>query len=165
MNFKRIILRKKISDFSKKRTEIKRSGNVGLIIDAENLKFKEDWKTFFKQAEIKNEHLKIVICDLKEPKSDHVDAEILNFEDISLWGNFRSEAIKDFKGTDFDFLICDFSEESYSASLLAVSANASVKIGKKADVFNIFDIKIDAKDNQVFRQETLKYLKILNYTN
>lgn len=138
---------------------------AGLIIDAESLKLVKEYISFFEEAGIRKENLKIIICDLKEEIPSELDADILNTEDISLFGKFKAEAIRAFTESSFDFLICDFDKNYYSGALLVASSKASVKIGKKEDVFNIFDIEIDARDTKIFQQETLKYLKILNYTN
>ncbi len=165
MNLKRIILRKKISGFSKTPSETLDTENAGLIIDAKSLRFLKDYRSLFEQAGIKKENLKIIVCDLKETKPPELDAAILNAEDISLFGKFKSEEIRNFIESSFNFLICDFDENSYLGALLVASTKASVKIGKKEDVFNIFDIEIDVRDTKIFQQETLKYLKILNYTN
>jgi len=162
-NLKNIIYSKKI----KKALDAKASsfnggsGRTGLIIDAENFDSKLELTRLYNLIGIKEACFKIVVCGVSNKIQEDIDAAILDPKEVSVSGNFKSEAIRDFSKEPFDFLICYFSKKNRIGSLLAVESQATFKIGNSPDDYGIYDVEIKAKNTEVFQQEVLKYLKIL----
>lgn len=141
------------------------SGKAGLIIDAENLESKWKLTDLYKDLGVNRENFRIVVCGNEIELPETIDADFLKSKEVSITGDFKSERIKDFANDRFDYLICYFTEKNIVGSLLAAETNASVKIGNKPDEFGVYDLEIDSKDVVIFRQEMLKYLKILKRNN
>ena len=140
------------------------SGKAGLIIDAED--FDNKWKLaeFYRLAGIKKENFRVIVCSSAENSPEIPCADTLFPGEVSMKGDFKAAAIRDFAEEDLDFIICHFSE-SIIASLLTAVSKAAVKIGNSPDEYGIYDVEIDAADIDVFQQEALKYLKILKKDN
>lgn len=141
------------------------SGKIGLIIDAEKLSDKRELTELYKFSGIKKESFKVVICGTPSEIPDELKADILIPAEVSISGEFKAEAIKNFSQEDFSFLICHFSEKNKIGSLLAAETKASVKIGNSPDEYGIYDVEIQTKQIDVFQQEVLKYIKILKKNN
>lgn len=162
-NLKNIIYSKKI----KKALSAKASsfngdiGKTGLIIDAENFDSKREFTTLYNSFGIKEACFKIVVCGASNKVPEDIDVAILDPKEVSVAGNFKSEAIRDFMKESFDFLICYFSKKNRIGTLLAAESHANFKIGNSPDDYGIYDVEIKAENTEVFQQEVLKYLKIL----
>lgn len=141
------------------------SGKIGLIIDAENFKYKRGLTDLYKLIEIKKNSFKIVICGTPSEIPDDLKADILIAAEVSISGEFKAKAIKNFLQEDFSFLICHFSEKNKIGSLLAAETKASVKIGNSPDEYGIYDVEVQTEQIDVFQQEVLKYIKILKKNN
>lgn len=105
--------------------------------------------------------LKIIICDLEEALPRAVETEVLNFEDIGFNGKIKEELRLKFLEYDYEFLFGYFAEKSLTAALVVALTGTDIKIGRKPDVFNLFEVEITANEPEVFLEESLKYLKIL----
>ncbi|MCM8570653.1 hypothetical protein NE848_14755 [Gramella jeungdoensis] len=141
------------------------SGKAGLIIDAENLDEKWNLADFYRLVPLKKEDYSIAVCGSRESLPEDLDVPVLDPKEISVKGEFKSEAIRSFAEEGFDFLICHLSDKSTASVLLSAVTKAGVKIGNKPDEYGIYDVEIDSGDIEVFQQEALKYLKILKKNN
>ncbi|APG58983.1 DUF6913 domain-containing protein [Christiangramia salexigens] len=163
-NFKRLLAEHRIKGFANRRKSSginSSTGLVGMILDTENLEEKFSLMDFHRSLDVSRYNFKLVICGEQVELPEGVEAEFLNRSDISFIGKFKTESIENFANETFDCLICNYNESSWTASLLAAVTTARIKIGVKPDVYNIFDVEINTGDIQIFRQEALKYLKIL----
>lgn len=136
------------------------SGKAGLIIDAEDFDNKRKLTQFYRLAGIKKENFRFIISGSVENIPEVNGAHILIPGEVSVKGEFRNQAVRDFSVENLDFIICHFSK-NISASLLAAVSNAAVKIGNGPDDYGIYDVEINAGKIEDFQQEALKYLKIL----
>lgn len=137
------------------------SGRAGLIIDAED--FDDKWKLarFYRLAGISKENFRVIVCSSEENLPEIPGASILFPGEVSLRGEFRARAIRDFAEEDLDFILCYCSKSISTACLLAAVSRAALKIGNSPDEYGIYDVEIGTTDIEVFQQEALKYLKIL----
>ncbi|MCP9199741.1 hypothetical protein MKO06_07485 [Gramella sp. GC03-9] len=136
------------------------SGRIGLIVDAKDLEKKSGLLKIHDLAGYPKKDCKLVICGSRKEIVDVNFPVILDPSEISIGGKFESEDIRNFIATEFDFLICNFSESCLHGMLLAASSKVSVKIGNSPDEFGVFDLEIEAENPDVFQQETLKYIEI-----
>lgn len=163
MNLKRNLLRKKILKLNKDRktlNSVKRI-ELGLVFEGVPSEEISELLKKIKDKGWEENRMKIIICDLEEALPRKVETEVLNLEDIGFNGKIKEELRLKFLEYDYEFLIGCFSEKSLTAGLVFALSGAGIKIGRKPDVFNLFDVEISANESKVFFEESLKYLKIL----
>ena len=136
----------------------KHTRKVGLITDQKNLVILGD---LHKDLGINQNDFRVVSFGSETDNTGDSRALFLNAREISIQGTFRSEEVVNFSGTPYDFLICYFSEEDQNASLLAAKITAGVKIGNTPDAYDMYDLEIRADSTREFRDEVLKYYRIL----
>ncbi len=160
-NIKKRILIRKIQRVIPERSFSGNSEIAGLVIDDCNLEENLKLLDFCQSPGFKKENFKIAFLGDKEDLPEGVEAIVLNPKEIGFNGKFKAEEVQRFLSADFDFLLCSFTESSWPAALLVSSSKARLKIGAGQDAFGIFDVVINTEDAEIFRRESLKYLKIL----
>lgn len=167
MNLKRKFIRKNILKLSRENrvAELKKKLNLGFIFEGLSSEEIIEFVDRFKKEGWSEEQMKVLICDPEEAPPRGVETEVLRSSDISVSGIFKEETDLNFLSYHYDFLIGSFSEKTLTASLVFGLASARVKMGRKPDVFNLFDVEISAGEGKVFQEESLKYLEILKVKN
>lgn len=163
MNLKRNFIKKKILKLSRENRsmELKRKLNLGFIFEGISSEEIIEFVHRFKKEGWNDDQMKILICDLEEALPRGVETEVIGISDIDIKGNFKKETDLKFLDYHYDFLIGNFSEKALTASLVFGLTSAGVKMGRKPDVFNLYDVEISADESKAFLLESLKYLEIL----
>lgn len=137
------------------------SGKAGIFIDAERLGDSSGLLKLREAVSGLTEDLEIVICGTEFEIPKGLEYKILDSSKVSLKGEFRDENIQKIAEGNFDFLICNLSERNLTGFLLAAICNSPLKIGSSPDPYGIFDVEINTGKQEVFQEESLKYLEIL----
>ncbi len=164
---KKIVYSRKIRKALSNKASTNRSstGKLGLIIEAENFEKTKRLLDIYKDLGIDKRALSIVVCGSMDQIHEEFDLQILDPKEISISGEFKSEAIRSFVQDRYDFLICHLSVRSIAGSLLAAIANAGIKVGNHPDDYGIYDVKIFSESIEDFQQEVVKYYRILKIKN
>ncbi|AVR43878.1 hypothetical protein C7S20_00525 [Christiangramia fulva] len=167
MNLKRNLLKKKILKLSREagKSELGKPKELGFVFEGISSEGIIEFIKGFKDQGWNEKQMEIIICDPQEALPRGVEAETLEMENISLSGKLKQEIELHFVKHNYDFLIGYFSEKSLPAALVFAMTAAGFKMGRKPDVFNLFDVEISANDPKVFLEESLKYLQILKAKN
>lgn len=167
MNLKRNFIKKKILKLSRedRSMETKKKLNLGFIFEGMSSEETIEFVRRFKKEGWSVGQMKFLICDPEEALPRGVETEVLRLSDISVSGNLKEAIDLNFLDYRYDFLIGYFSTKALTAPLLMGLTSAGVKMGRKPDVFDLFDVEISADEAKVFLEESLKYLEILKVKN
>lgn len=165
-----------IKNFAVKRVLNNYSGNVtamdfekniqtiGILIDETSFKHKAE----LFQSLINNGFLRenISVLAFKDQYKKDEDRPDLHFSynDFSIAGSIESQQVKDFIATNFDLLINYYDENKSPLQLVTHLSHASFKVGFASVDFrhNHFLIDTQIENHQLFINEMIKYLRILN---
>ncbi len=99
----------------------------------------------------------------ENPKKEQIVEGIVSEKDFSLFGNLKNEIIKKQLNQNVDLLL-DYTVGNIFLNLITVLSKSKFKVGLSKNNTQLFDFLIDVKNNEidVFNDELVKYLKILN---
>lgn len=165
--FKRYFIQKKlnklIADHELKSTE-SRNGKIKTIGLLTKQKVYEEFNLrgivaeFFSTDEVS-------ICSFANlDKKQDKNPESFIEADLNWKGEIKDDSLKAFRDTEFDILICLYSNSHTMLDYIACSSKANFKVGIASKKAQFFDLEIHLETNEVnkFFTELQKYLKILN---
>jgi len=112
-------------------------------------------------------HNRIDILIFENVKDDYVKQHYNTFsdKDFGMYGKIKVPNVADFIEHRFDILINYCNDKSMYTNLVALKSRAKFKIGfADTDLQNIYDfmIAVDGNKIDIFNEELIRYLKILN---
>ncbi len=135
---------------------------IGVITDVKEPQVFADLCQIWDIAE---KNFRLVHCVSEKEAQNDESVLVLHAKEVGFKGNFRSEAIRNFAGDRYDFVVCYISDTCQAGALLAAQVNAKYKIGNAPDKFGIYDLEIHSGNVREFREEVLKYYKIFKKNN
>lgn len=100
----------------------------------------------------------------KEHKSVNYLIPVFSEGSVKANGALKSGAVQDFLGRDYDLLVNYYTDSDKIMHLMSVLTKASFKVGISEGNAEINDLTLMVEESDVtgFREELVKYLKILN---
>lgn len=165
--FKSFSIRRKINNLVKHRDLSQRNsklGKLGILVDDTYMEDRNYLEKLVKKLGLNDKQYQFFHFVEADKNVPTLQSNQVSKKEFNLKGEISSQDAIDFTGIPFDVLICVFPENNQWLNLMAAQSKAKFKIGFYDMDQRIFDliINIDAKDNQLFENEVIKYLKILN---
>lgn len=154
----------KLIDSRKAALSSKKMESVGIILNLSEFDDFEAFRVFFEQLKINPNKIKIAAFT-EDHKMVELSNELLySVKQIGWKGKIKSNELETFINAKFDALISYYKDDNLELNLVTASSNADFKIGISNDDERLNDLILDVKPNKfnVFKQELIKYLTILN---
>lgn len=142
----------------------KKMESVGVILNLTEFDDFETFREFFSKLKINPNKLKIAAFT-EDHKMVELSNELLfSAKQIGWRGKIKSNELEVFINTNFDALISYYKEDNLELNLVTAHSKANFKIGISNDDERLNDLILDVKpkDFNIFKQELIKYLTILN---
>ncbi|RLD30221.1 MAG: hypothetical protein DRI75_00675 [Bacteroidetes bacterium] len=138
--------------------------SVGVILNIDEFDEHEDLRLFLKNIGIMENKIKFITFVTEEKFVPNSWDLYFNPKDFGWKGKINSIELQEFINTKFDALISYYKGDNLELNMVTALSKANFKIGISNSDQRLNDFIIDVKPNQiaVFKQETLKYLKVLN---
>jgi hypothetical protein len=137
---------------------------IGCIIDAEIFNNFDAFSNLASQLDVRNYNLSIVCYHNDDSLHDSFNRNMFSDKDFGWKGSFKDPGLQQFTANEYDLLINFYDDPNkLPLQLLTAQTNASFKVGfSSLDVrLNDLVISADIKNYDNFKEEMLKYLKIL----
>lgn len=163
--FRKANIRKSINKELLKRKElrIENTNNIALVVlfvDEDSLENLD--QIISKKLNIDAAKVSIVFFRTKQGSETSYENELTE-KDFSLFGKLKNESIKKLINSDCDLLL-NYTNDNLHLNYLTAFSKARFKVGLKDNQKELFDlmINVDNSNLDLFHNELVKYLKILN---
>lgn len=138
--------------------------SVGVILNIDEYNEHENLKLFLESIGIMQNKMKFIIFVTDENLIQNFWDNYFSPKDFGWNGKIKNIGLQEFINTKFDVLISYYKEDNLELNIVTALSKANFKIGISDEDQRINDFIIDIKPNQIniFKQEVLKYLKVLN---
>ena len=138
--------------------------SVGVILNLDEFNEHEDLGQFLKSIGIRENKIKFITYITDKKLVPNTWDSYFDPKDFGWNGKIKSIELQDFINTKFDALISYCKADNLELNTVTALSKANFKIGISGNDQRLNDFIIDVKSNQIniFKQETLKYLKVLN---
>ena len=138
--------------------------SLGVIIHINNFDDFDVFRALASHLNIHTKNLKVIAYTTDEKANINSWDECYNFKDFGWKGTIKNIGLKSFLETKFDALISYYVDDVLELKLITGMSKASFKIGlfREDDRLNDLIIKTSLNEFNVFKNELLKYLTILN---
>lgn len=138
--------------------------SVGVILNIDEFKDFEAFRTYLKALGIKPPKIKIIAFIKDEKDHDFQWETYFSSKDFGWNGKINKIELQTFIDTEFDALICFYKEDALELNSVTAQSNANFKIGLSNTDQRLYDLIIDVKpsDFSLFKEELKKYLTVLN---
>ncbi len=138
--------------------------SLGVVLNLDEL---DDFDLFRKFAEflkIRDNKLKIIAFSEDNKHTLTTWDTCFSAKDFGWNGNINNPELETFLNTEYDALISYYATDVLELNLITASSKARLKIGiaQSDERLNDLIIKTPLKDFNLFKEETIKYLTILN---
>lgn len=138
--------------------------SVGVILNFEEFKDFEAFRTYLKELGVKPNKTKIITF-IKDEKDINFHWETyFTPKDFGWKGKINNVELQTFIDTEFDALISFYKDEILELNSIVAQSKANFKIGLSNIDQRLYDLIIDVKPSQfaIFKEELKKYLTVLN---
>ena len=138
--------------------------SIGVILNIDEFKDFEAFRTYLKELEIKSNKTKIITF-IKDEKDINFHWETyFSPKDFGWKGKINNVELQTFINTEFDALISFFKDDVLELNTIVAQSKANFKIGLSNTDQRLYDLIIDVKPSQflIFKEELKKYLTVLN---
>lgn len=165
-NIKLGFARKKVAALLRKRgisAEHDEVRSMALLLDTNDDHILNEFKKLQRFLSVKEKDMKVILVS-SEVEDKDFNGLIVGPSEITWSGSFRSNEVIEFVNREFDLLVSFARSENMLLNILAEASAACLKIGRKQEESEIFDLSIATNfdEPEVFIAEIQKYLKILN---
>jgi len=138
--------------------------SVGVILNLDEFNEHEILRRFFISIGIMENKIKFIAFITDEKLAPNSWDSYFNPKNFGWHGNIKNVELQEFINTKFDALISYYKDDNLELNTVTTLSKANFKIGISKNDQRLNDFIIDVKPNQinVFKQELLKYLKVLN---
>jgi len=138
--------------------------SVGVILNLDEFNEQEDLRRFLKSIGIMENKIKFITFVTDNKLVTNSWDSYFNPKDFGWNGKIKSIELQEFISTKFDALISYYKADNLELNTVTALSMANFKIGISGNDQRLNDFIIDVKPNQIniFKQEILKYLKVLN---
>lgn len=156
-------IKKRLSDVDSTHYEDKIQ-TVGIIFDESYFDEHNVISAALMREGIPQNQIKILVLKNKLKKSDSYDYPVYAPSDLSWRATFEKSEVRDFAAKEFDLLINYYDKEKSPLLIVSHLSKAHFKVGFSSvdKKLNHFMIDSSASEHQIFVDELIKYLKILN---
>lgn len=139
-------------------------GSIGVIINIEEIDGFELFKSLAENLRVRPNRLKVIAFTQNKKKELFSWNVCFNPEDIGWHGKIKDVELQTFLDEEFDLLISYYTIDILELKLLTAKSKAKFKAGifKKDNRLNDLIINTEIKDFNAFKNELIKYLKVLN---
>lgn len=151
-------------DIDKRQINNKEISSVGVIINFQDYNNYDKLRLLFKNIGFNDNRIKFIAFIDDEKGVPNSWDSFFNPKDFGWKGKIDNIDLNEFIDTEFDALICYYQKESLELSLVTALSRANFKIGLTKKEPRLFDLIIDIepKHIEIFQNELVKYLKVLN---
>lgn len=138
--------------------------SLGVIIHIDEISDFELFRTLTEHLKVHPNKLKVIAYSNKS-KDDHLSWDLcFDPKDFGWNGTIKNVELQSFLDKDFDVLISYYTQDLLELKLLTAKSKAKFKIGilQTDDRLNDLIIKTKVLEFNVFKEELIKYLTILN---
>jgi Family of unknown function (DUF6913) len=138
--------------------------SVGVIINFDEFNNYDVFRKLFKNIGILENKIKFVTFITDEKLTPNNWDAYFNPKNFGWKGKINGVELQEFVDIEFDALISYYKEDNLELNLVTALSKANFKIGISGKDQRLNDFIIDVKPNQtqVFENELIKYLKVLN---
>ena len=138
--------------------------SVGVILNLDEFNEHDNIRLFLKNLGIMENRIKFMAFITDEKLAPNSWDSYFNPKDFGWNGKIKSVELQEFVNTKFDALISYYKDDNLELNFVTASSKANFKIGISSSDQRLNDFIIDVKPNQIkiFKQEIIKYLKVLN---
>lgn len=138
--------------------------SVGIIFDESYFDEQQKMIASLAEAGIPENQIQVLVLKNKIKKSDNYGYPVFTPRDLSWRATFEKSEVREFADCEFDLLINYYDKEKSALLIVSHLSRAKFKVGFSSvdKKLNHFMIDTDAADHQIFMDELIKYLKILN---
>ena len=150
---------------SRPNTKFNKDQNFGVGILCDSQGFNEEVKLMhFAERIFSNSENELFVYSDKKIKTHFSESQVFSNGDFSLSGKIKNESLSAFVEKPFKLLISYYRTENVFLDFVATQSRAIFKTGlaTETNLYKDLIIDTDLKDIDLFENELLKYLKILN---
>ena len=138
--------------------------SLGVILNVNEFKDFEAFRTFLKELGIKSNKIKIIAFVEDEKDQGYHWETYFGPKDFGWNGKINNVELQTFIDTEFDALISFYKEDTIELNSITAQSSANFKIGLSNTDQRLYDLIIDVKpsDFSLFKSELKKYLTVLN---
>jgi len=138
--------------------------SVGVILSLDEFNEHENLKQFMKDIGIMQNKVKFITFITDEKLAPNSWDSYFNPKNFGWNGSIKNIELEEFIKYNFDVLISYYKEDNIELNMVTALSKANFKIGISNNDQRLNDFIIDVKPNQVqiFKKETIKYLRVLN---
>ena len=138
--------------------------SFGVILNVNEFKDFEAFRTFLKELGIKSNKIKIIAFVEDEKDQGYHWETYFGPKDFGWNGKINNVELQTFIDTEFDALISFYKEDTIELNSISAQSSANFKIGLSNTDQRLYDLIIDVKpsDFSLFKSELKKYLTVLN---
>ncbi len=137
---------------------------VGVIINFDEFNNYEIFRNFFKSIGILENKVKFITFITDDKLTPNSWDAYFNPKNFGWNGKINGVELQEFVGLEFDALISYYKEDNLELNLVTALSKANFKIGisSKDQRLNDFIINVNPNQTEIFKEELIKYLKVLN---
>ncbi len=153
------ILNSRISSVDNRHIE-----SVGIVVNIEEFSDYDELKALFKSLGINENKIKIISFISNEKMEINSWDSSFYPKDIGWQGKILDQELQTFIDSEFDALISYYKNDNLNLNMITTLSKANFKIGisNTDERLNDFIIDVETGQLQLFKEELLKYLKVLN---
>jgi hypothetical protein len=138
--------------------------SVGVILNHDEFNEHEDIRLFLKGIGIMENKIKFITFITEKKLAPNTWDSYFSPKDFGWNGKIKNIELQEFIDIKFDALISYYKEDNLELNVATALSKANFKIGISKNDERLNDFIIDVKPDEIiiFKQELLKYLKVLN---
>ena len=154
----------KLLALRKAAVDSRKISSIGVILNFDEFKDLEAFRTYLKELGIKPNKTKIINFNKEDKEVDFHWETYFTPKDFGWKGKINNAELQTFIETEFDALIGFYKDDILELNSIVAQSKANFKIGLSNTDQRLYDLIIDLKPDQfgVFKEELKKYLTVLN---
>ena len=165
-NIKLSFLKRKLKKAALVRTRQRKNAKlktIGIIVDIDHFEAYEEVMSLSENLALKPKNISVLCFTENHKNYLNFETPLFTLKDFSWNGILKKQELKDFVNKEFDVVIGYFNNSNPCLDYMTAILKAPFKIGLQGSLTDLFDliINVDINDTEVFKNEAVKYLKIL----
>ena len=154
----------KLLSARKAAVDSRKISSIGVILNVNEFKDFEAFRTYLKMLGIKSNKIKIIAFTEDEKDQGYHWETYFSPKDFGWKGKINNVELQTFIDTEFDALISFYKVDAVELNSITAQSNANFKIGLSNKDQRLYDLIIEVKpsDFSLFKNELIKYLTVLN---
>ena len=154
----------KLLALRKAAVDSRKISSIGVILNFDEFKDLEAFRTYLKELGIKPNKTKIINFNKEDKEVDFHWETYFTPKDFGWKGKINNAELQTFIDIEFDALISFYKDDVLELNSIVAQSKANFKIGLSNTDQRLYDLIIDVKPSQfgIFKEELKKYLTVLN---